>query len=163
LFGWYAAVLKKYADFSGRARRKEYWMFYLCNFLITIIPTAILYYYLIISYKDMIYYNANNFGYMSNNSGYIPTTGFGAMYYICIILLSVYGLAVFLPGIALTVRRLHDIGKSGGWVFISFVPYIGAIWLFVLMVTPGYVGPNFYGNDPKDYSGNSFPNYPNTY
>jgi len=156
MFGWYAAVLKKYADFSGRARRKEYWMFYLCNFLISIIPTAIIYYYL---FTDFF----NNINYNTESAGYMPTVNLGALFYICIILLLVYGLAVFLPSIAVVVRRLHDIGKSGVWYFIAFVPYIGGIWLLVLMVTAGTVGPNQYGNDPKYYSGNSFPNYPNNF
>ncbi len=53
-----------------------------------------------------------------------------------------------LPSLAVTARRLHDINKSGWWMFISIIPFIGNIWLFVLTVTPGTQGPNQFGADP---------------
>lgn len=68
---------------------------------------------------------------------------------ILLVPLIIYVLAVLVPGIAVVVRRLHDIGKSGGWFFITFVPFIGGIWLLVLMCTAGNPGPNMYGPDPK--------------
>ena len=61
----------------------------------------------------------------------------------------VYSLALFVPGIAVGVRRLHDIGKSGWWCFICFIPLIGAIWLIVLFCKEGDRGANAYGEDPK--------------
>lgn len=61
----------------------------------------------------------------------------------------VYGLAVIIPSIAVAVRRLHDIGKSGAWFFISLIPYIGTIWLLVLLCLEGEEGENQYGADPK--------------
>jgi uncharacterized membrane protein YhaH (DUF805 family) len=59
-----------------------------------------------------------------------------------------YSLAVLLPGLAVSVRRLHDVGKGGGWIFISLVPLIGGIWLLVLMFTDGE-GDNRFGANPK--------------
>jgi len=67
---------------------------------------------------------------------------YGAVYYI-------YALAVFLPGLAVTVRRLHDVGKTGAMVFIALIPLVGAIWLLVLECTEGTRGDNQYGPDPK--------------
>lgn len=58
------------------------------------------------------------------------------------------GLVVFFPSLAVTIRRLHDTDHSGGWYWISLVPFIGAIVLLVFMVTPGTPGPNRYGPNP---------------
>ena len=62
----------------------------------------------------------------------------------------VYALAVLIPGLAVSVRRLHDIGKSGWWMFIVLIPIIGAIWLLVLVCTAGTPGSNAYGLNPKE-------------
>ncbi|WP_017461830.1 DUF805 domain-containing protein [Dyella ginsengisoli] len=62
---------------------------------------------------------------------------------------SLYSLAVLLPGIAVTVRRLHDTDRSGWWILIGLIPLIGTIWLLVLMVLEGTQGSNQYGPDPK--------------
>ena len=61
----------------------------------------------------------------------------------------IYSLALLVPSIAIGVRRLHDIGKSGWWLLISLVPLIGGIWLIILMVKEGDHGDNAYGPDPK--------------
>lgn len=120
---WYLKVLKQYADFNGRARRKEYWMFVLFNILISM--------------------------------GLMIFVGIGAasesttMVVIFYSLYALYSLAVLLPTIAVTVRRLHDINKSGAYFFIVFIPLIGGIWLLVLMATEGTQGENQYGPDPK--------------
>lgn len=119
-------ALKKYAVFSGRARRKEYWMFTLFNFIAIIIATVL----------DSA---------LGTNFGPLP---YGIFYL-------VYVLGVLVPGISVAVRRLHDIGKSGGWVFIAFVPIVGGIWLLVLFCTEGDSGTNEYGPDPKDPSNES--------
>ncbi|CAE6953287.1 DUF805 domain-containing protein [Vibrio alginolyticus] len=111
---WYLAVLKKYAVFTGRARRKEYWMFFLFNILITIV----------LEFLD----------------GLLGTTFIGA----------VYGLAVLIPGIAVTVRRLHDIGRTGWWALIGLIPVIGFIVLIIFAATDGDKGRNEYGLDPKE-------------
>lgn len=61
-----------------------------------------------------------------------------------------YAIGSLLPMLAVTVRRLHDIGKSGTMYFVRFIPIAGPIWLLVLLVTDGENGPNKYGPDPKD-------------
>ena len=62
----------------------------------------------------------------------------------------VYVIAIILPSLAVAVRRLHDIGKSGLWLFISFVPIIGGVWLLVLLATEGDSEYNEFGSDPKE-------------
>ena len=112
---WYLKVVRdNYANFSGRARRSEYWYFVLCNLLITLLL-------FILMFASSIF----------------------------LYLLVIYGLATIIPGIAVVVRRLHDIGKSGAYYFVSFIPLIGGIWLLVLLCTEGENGPNQYGEDPK--------------
>ncbi len=118
---WYLTVLKKYAVFSDRARRKEYWMFILFN--------------LIFGFVAMLLDNL--FGITYEGIGY------GFIY-------SLYSLAVLIPSLAVAVRRLHDIGKSGWWLFISLVPIIGGIWLIVLLATDSEPGANEYGPNPKE-------------
>ncbi|MER7461493.1 DUF805 domain-containing protein [Streptomyces sp. NPDC097981] len=111
---YYTDVLKKYTVFSGRARRQEYWMFFLFNLAATIIVAVV-----------------------DSALGTYP------------LLYAIYALGVLLPGIAVGVRRLHDTGKSGWWMFIALVPLIGGIWLIVLMATEGQPQPNEYGPNPK--------------
>jgi uncharacterized membrane protein YhaH (DUF805 family) len=60
-----------------------------------------------------------------------------------------YSLAVLIPGLAVGVRRLHDIGNSGWMMLVGLIPLIGPIWLLILMATDGNVGTNKYGTDPK--------------
>jgi uncharacterized membrane protein YhaH (DUF805 family) len=111
---WYLEVLKKYAVFNGRARRKEYWYFVLFNVIINIILSGI-----------------DNF-----------TTGTG-------LLNGLYSLAVLIPGIAVSVRRLHDTDRRGWWVLIGLIPIIGWIVLLIFMVQDGKPGENQYGPNPK--------------
>jgi len=66
----------------------------------------------------------------------------------------VYALAVFIPGLAVGVRRLHDVGKSGWFYLIILIPIVGAIWLLVLFCTDGVVGQNEYGINPKEVATN---------
>ena len=115
---WYLKVLKQYSDFSGRARRKEYWMFVLFNIIFGILAVIL----------DNIV-----------KEGF----GDGTMY-------GFYSLATVIPAFAVTVRRLHDVGKSGWMVLISLIPLIGAIWLLVLMMTDSNPGVNQYGANPKE-------------
>ncbi|VAX28234.1 Inner membrane protein YhaI [hydrothermal vent metagenome] len=122
---WYIAVLKNYAGFSGRARRKEYWMFTLFNIIFLIVAMIL----------------DNLFG-----TAFEPT-GYGLFYLL-------YSLAVIIPGIAVSVRRLHDIGKSGWMLLIVLIPIIGWIWLLILMVTDSDQGENQYGPYPKEIQDN---------
>lgn len=117
---WYLGVLKKYAVFSGRARRKEYWMFFLFNWIFSIAAVLL----------------DNLIGTANSNSGYG-------------VISIIYSLAVLLPSLAVGIRRLHDLGKSGWWIFIALIPLVGAIWLIVLYATAGQPVENQYGPDPK--------------
>ncbi|WP_327260349.1 DUF805 domain-containing protein [Streptomyces sp. NBC_01232] len=97
---YYTDVLKKYAVFSGRATRREYWMF-------TLIDTVFLIALILLD-------------------SYLGTT----------VPESVYALAVLLPTIGVSVRRLHDTGRSGWWIVVALVPLIGAFWLLWVMTIP---------------------------
>ena len=112
---YYIGVLKKYAVFSGRARRAEYWYFFLFSLLVGfalgVVSAAI-----------------------GDSKGTLGT---------------LYSVAVFIPGLAVSVRRLHDIGKSGWMLLLSLIPIIGAIWIFILMLRDSNPGENKYGPNPK--------------
>jgi len=118
LMEWYVQGLKKYVVFQGRAHRREFWMFYVVNCAIAIGLELI---------------------------GFVLTQASGGSPYTLAI---VYNIAVFLPTVAVTVRRLHDTGHGGAWYFIAFVPLVGFIVLLVLLATEGQHGPNHYGSDP---------------
>lgn len=120
---WFIKVLRQYADFSGRARRKEYWMFVLFN--------------VIFSYAWMFLA-----GFIVANAGRDIEDALLSIY------LSYY-VIMALPGLAVSVRRLHDIGKSGWMVLIGLIPVIGGLWLLVLMLKDGEVSENEYGPNPK--------------
>lgn len=116
---WYLKCLKQYADFKGRARRKEFWMFALVNGIISTILTII----------------AVMLGLVSE-TGLSPIT-------------SLYSLVVFLPNLAVSVRRLHDVGKSGWYFLLVLIPLLGLIYLIYLYAKEGESGANQYGEDPK--------------
>ena len=87
--------------------------------------------------------------------GVIPHLGF------FLILAYLYELAIVLPSLAVTVRRLHDTSKSGWWILIGLIPIVGGIVLLVFTVLPGDRGPNQYGDDPKGVpAGTASPAYP---
>ena len=121
--GWYVKVLKQYADFSGRARRKEYWYFILINFLI-------------------------NMG-IAFVSGLIGGMSQDPSMTLAMVMLTLYNLAVFIPSTAVGVRRLHDTNRSGWWLLISMIPLVGAIVLIIFFVEDSQPGPNEYGPNPK--------------
>ena len=114
---WYIAVLKKYADFTGRARRKEYWMFFLFNCIISGVLSSL-----------------GNIG------------GFGLIF---AIFSGIYSLAVLCPGLAVTVRRLHDVGRPGIHILYALIPLVGAILLLIWTATEGTPENNEYGPNPK--------------
>jgi len=117
---WYFDVLKKYAVFSGRARRREYWFFVLFNIIFSLVATLI----------DSI------IGTGSFESG-------GG------ILSLIYTIAMILPSLSVAVRRLHDTGRSGWWLLIVLVPIIGAIVLLVFFCQNSEAGDNQHGPNPK--------------
>jgi uncharacterized membrane protein YhaH (DUF805 family) len=121
MINWYKKVVfENYANFNGRARRSEYWYFALMNLIILIVAAVL----------DST---------LGLNFAPLP---YGILYV-------VIALATFIPGLAVAVRRLHDVGKSGWFYFIVLIPLIGAIWLLVLFFTEGNQGENQYGADPK--------------
>ena len=121
---WYIGVLKKYAVFSGRARRKEYWMFVLFNMIFSFVAGFI----------DGIF---------------LPNLGIDAGGTKIGVLGTIYGLAVLIPGLAVAVRRLHDTNRTGWWLLIALVPFIGAIILIIFYVQDSQPGDNKYGPNPK--------------
>ena len=118
---WYIKVLKNYAVFSGRARRKEYWMFVLFNVIFAVALT-------IIDLVTGLYSKSANIGLFT----------------------SIYSLAVLVPTLAVSVRRLHDTNHSGWWYFIALVPLAGAIILLVFFVRDSEPTYTQYGPNPKE-------------
>ena len=113
---WYIEVLKKYAVFGGRASRPEYWYFFLFNFIIGFV----------LGFIDVLI------------GSFSPEVGMG-------LLGGLYSLAVLIPGIAVSVRRLHDTGRSGWYLLLALVPVIGGIVLLVFMVSASEPVENKYG------------------
>lgn len=122
---WYLKVLNQYSDFNGRARRKEYWMFALVNFIISLAIIGI----------------DNALGLSFNYTGNISGAG---------VFNSIYNLLILIPSLAIAVRRLHDVGKSGWMLLIGLIPLVGAIWLLILLLRDSEAGENKYGPNPKD-------------
>lgn len=116
---WYIEVIKKYAVFGGRARRAEYWNFVLFNFIISVLLTL-----------------------LDKPIGTQSHSGVG-------LLGSLYNLAVLLPSLAVTIRRLHDTSRSGWWILINLIPFVGWIIMLVYMVEDSKAGDNQYGPNPK--------------
>ncbi len=117
---WYLKVLKQFADFNGRARRKEYWMFFLFNVIFAVVASQ-----------------------LDSLLGINFIAGLYGPIYL------VYALVMLVPGLAVAVRRLHDIGKSGWMLLVALIPLVGSIWLLVLLASNGNQGDNAYGADPK--------------
>ncbi len=128
LWGYFVQCLtKKYASFSGRARRKEYWSFFLFNMLI-----------LIVLYAFLMYASVQLF-----------TSGSETLYYIAMALMTIFSLGTLVPGLAVMVRRLHDIGKNGVYILMGLIPLVGGIILLIYACTEGTKGPNEFGPSPK--------------
>jgi uncharacterized membrane protein YhaH (DUF805 family) len=117
---WFLAALGKYATFAGRARRREYWFFFLFYVLI----------YFALSFLDSLF------------GAFDPKRGVG-------LLSGVFALGMLLPSLAVGARRLHDIGRSGWWLLISLVPLVGLLVLMAFALKDGDPGPNAYGPSPK--------------
>lgn len=117
---WYIAALKKYADFSGRAQRSEYWYF-------------ILFYVLISFGLGLVDWMTGSF---NTQSGYGLLTG-------------LFGLAMIIPTFSVGVRRLHDTDRSGWWILMALLPLIGSIVLFIFFVQDSQAGENRFGANPK--------------
>ncbi|WP_394790072.1 DUF805 domain-containing protein [Rhodoferax sp.] len=118
---WFVDALKKYAVFSGRAQRSEYWYFFLFYFLLYIGAAII----------DGL---AGSF---NRHSGMGVVT-------------SIYAIAMLLPSLSVGVRRLHDIDRRGWWLLIAVIPVVGAIVLLVFAVKDSQPGTNRFGPNPKE-------------
>jgi uncharacterized membrane protein YhaH (DUF805 family) len=118
--------LRKYAQFSGRARRSEYWLFFL-----------------LIVIAEIVY-----FAVLGAAGGFSPNGPSGA----AMAVMGIFSLAflgVIIPGLAVSFRRLHDTDRSAWWLLISLIPGIGGLVLLVFYLLPGTNGPNKFGPDPK--------------
>ena len=119
---------QNYANFNGRARRAEYWYFCLFNTIISVVLSGL--------------------GRLAGGEGFIATALTGIS--------SLYSLATLVPGLAVAWRRLHDIGRSGGYWFFIFIPLAGPIILLVWLAKAGDAGDNAYGPDPKAEENNVY-------
>lgn len=119
-FDCYLNAWRRYVDFSGRSRRREYWFFVLFNVLISIG----------LSIVDSVLGLGN------------IEAGLG-------VLSSLYGLAVLLPSLSYAVRRCHDIGRSGWWLLLLVIPLIGPLVILIFMLMDSEPGSNSFGPNPK--------------
>lgn len=117
---WYFAALRKYAVFHGRARRKEFWYFFL--FFVIFVWLAM--------FLDVV---------LGTFSMELETG----------LLSGCFSVAMAVPYVAVSVRRLHDTDRSGWWFLIQLIPIVGTIWYLVLLVLDGQPGENRFGSDPK--------------
>ena len=113
---YYLKALRQWKDFEGRSDRREYWMFVLVNFAISMALATM---------EQLI----------------SPESG---------VLSGIYTLFIFIPGIAVTIRRLHDIGKSGWMQLVILIPLVGWIWFLILMAKEGEAGRNQYGEGLRE-------------
>ena len=113
-----SSVLGKYATFSGRACRSEFWYWVLFTTIVSIV----------LAFVDISMFPTNEFG---------PIGG-------------IFSLAVLIPGLTVTVRRLHDINKSGWWILIILIPLLGVLVLLYWEVLKGTEGTNDYGDNPLE-------------
>ena len=139
----YIEALRKYAVFSGRSRRREYWVFVLGNLLVSAVLTWL------DTALGTQTFPVGSFGLPEGTTA--PGAGALPEEALNIGLLSLfYSLAVFIPGLAVTVRRLHDIGRSGWWLLIGIVPLVGVFVIFVFTLLDSQPGENKYGPNPKE-------------
>ncbi len=119
---------KKYFSISGRANRKQYWLFILFSFIIHILL-------IIASIFSELFISI------------IDPSGFVSFYFAILsaVLEIALNIALFLPSVTIGIRRLHDIDWSGWWMLLFLIPFIGGIMLFILMLIPGTEGENRFG------------------
>ena len=120
---YYANAWKKFSDFSGRAQRAEFWAFSMINYAVMLLLILL-----------GTFFSGENL-----TGGIVPLIPY-----------IVFFIIIIIPTISVTVRRLHDIDKSGGWFFIQLIPTIGTIVLIIFACTDGTTGDNKYGADPKN-------------
>lgn len=134
-----SSVFRNYANFHGRARRKEFVMFYIFK---NLVYAALILFALIIG--------------VSGASGYRSSRQFGSLIAlmideatIVVVIWNIFSLVMLIPGMAVTSRRLHDIGKSGAYLIPSLIPLIGQVLILIWAFHDGHPWTNQYGPDPK--------------
>ena len=132
---WFLTAVKKYAVFQGRARRREYWYFVLFYVIFA----------LVLGVVDGLAGTVH----MENDIGLFGTVRMETDSLFGII----FGVALFLPSLAVSIRRLHDTGRSGWWLLINFIPLIGLIVFLVFAAQDSEPGDNRYGANPKALEG----------
>lgn len=122
--------LRRYADFSGRSRRREFWILFvwIASFILMYLDTALGLGGTASSYSG------------DEGVGFSMTGGW---------LTIIFALAVLVPNLAVSVRRLHDVGKTGWLILVGLIPILGWLYLLFLYLQPGESGPNLFGPDPK--------------
>lgn len=130
---WMLLPLKRYADFQGRSRRMEYWMFTLGILIVEIVLFGLFF----------------MLGAFRPNEDGTPS----AMTWPMMIVFIIFGLGLIVPALAVQVRRFHDQDKSGWFVLLGLIPYVGGLIVLVFMCLPGTSGPNRFGPDPLGGTG----------
>ena len=125
MLDWMTMPLKRYTDFSGRSRRKEYWFFVLGVFIVAVVLGIV--------------------------EGILGLSGMVAGAYGP--LTAIFLLGIIVPSIAVQVRRFHDQDKSGWFVLLALIPFLGGLAVLVFMCLEGTKGANRFGPDPKDSAG----------
>ena len=128
---WMILPYRRYFDFAGRSRRREYWMFVLFYLLVIMALNAVF-------GTNEVVRTPTGFGYGSRLVGGGGLVG------------SLFGLASLIPALAVSVRRLHDQDRSGWLLLLGLIPLFGSFALLVLMCLDGTRGSNRFGSDPKD-------------
>jgi uncharacterized membrane protein YhaH (DUF805 family) len=146
MFEYMIMPFQRYAEFSGRSRRLEYWAFVLMNAVIFIVLGGIAV--------------AMGFSFSALSGGDFGGAAFSAGMMAPFAVMGIYTLLVIIPSIAVTVRRLHDRNMSGWWylgfIVLSALPIVGFVSnvaFLVIMFLPGTAGPNRFGEDPKGPTG----------
>jgi uncharacterized membrane protein YhaH (DUF805 family) len=134
---WMLMPLRRYADFSGRAQRQEYWMFYLFTWLLYIAAFILL----------------AMMGGLPESGGKPGVDAPPMAFNVGLLLILLLYLGLFIPTLAVKVRRFHDQDLGGGFVLLGFIPYLGPLVIFIFMCIDGTPGPNRFGPDPKERAG----------
>ncbi len=122
---------RRYFEFSGRSRRKEYWMFALFNFLVYLAFMVLMF-----ALGGSMQYNGE--------------AAMGPLVSVVMIAMFIWAIATIIPSLAVTFRRLHDTDHSAWWILIGLVPIIGALVLLYFYLIEGTHGANRFGPDPKE-------------
>lgn len=134
---WMLLPLRRYFEFSGRSRPREYWLYALFLFLAMIVLSMVEWSLGLGTSEEWFYRNGFNMRAGASHQGGILT--------------GIFALGTLIPSLALSVRRLHDSDRSGWWLLLAFIPLIGQIWLLILMIIGGTRGPNRFGADPVEH------------